>query len=269
MVIGTDIFRERFRNFVEQFTIIGGTACSILFDEADLEFRSTRDFDIVLIVEALNESFARVFWDFIAEGGYEFQEKSSGTPQFYRFSRPSHENFPKMIELFSRIPDGMKLHEENRLTPIHICDEISSLSAILLNDDYYYFLRTGRSEVDSLPVLNATYLVPFKMKAWLDLTDRKNKGQAVDSKDIKKHRNDVFRLIPLLSVTDRVEVPKSIKADIDAFLNQMPNETIDLKSLGIQRRTLKSILELYSKLYVCEKKRDSRNSRNKQELNID
>jgi len=254
VVNGIDIFRQRFRNFSEQFTIIGGAACSILFDEAKLEFRSTLDFDIVLIVEALDRSFAREFWDFIAEGGYECKEKSSGTPQFYRFSKPSNEIFPKMIELFSRIPDGMKLHEDNRLTPIHISDEISSLSAILLDDDYYYFLRKGRDEVDDLPVLKAEYLVPFKMKAWLDLTDRKNKGQAIDSKNIRKHRNDVFRIVPLIGVTERVEVPKSIKADIDAFLSKMPTETIDLKSLGIQRRTLESIIELYSNLYVFEAK---------------
>ncbi|HKM06726.1 MAG TPA: hypothetical protein VJ869_07020 [Sphaerochaeta sp.] len=220
-----------------------------------MEFRSTRDFDIVLIVEALNESFAREFWDSIAEGGYELYEKSSGTPQFYRFSQPSNANYPKMIELFSRVPDGMKLHEDNRLTPIHISDEISSLSAILLDDDYYSFLRAGRDEVDDLPVLKAEYLVPFKMKAWLDLTDRKNKGQAIDSKDIKKHRNDVFRIVPLISIAERVAVPKSIKADIDAPLSKMPSETIDLKNLGIQRRTLESIIELYSNLYVCGDKK--------------
>ena len=37
-----------------------------------------------------------------------------------------------------------------------------------------------------------------KAKAWLDLTERKNAGENVDSKNIRKHKNDVFRLTALL-----------------------------------------------------------------------
>jgi hypothetical protein len=251
MVGGFETFRQRFLEFSDQFTIIGGTACSILFDEVDLEFRTTHDFDIVLIVEALNESFVREFWNFISEGGYEFREKTSGTPQFYRFSRPSVETFPKMIELFSRIPDGVKLIEDRQCTPVHISDEISSLSAILLDDEYYNFLMSGRDLVGGLPVLKAASLVPFKMKAWLDLTDRRDKGQSIDSRDIRKHRNDVFRIVPLLNVAERIKVTSAIKADIDTFLTKMPNETINLKDLGVQNRTLNSIIDLYANLYMC------------------
>lgn len=32
------------------------------------------------------------------------------------------------------------------------------------------------------------------MKAWLDLSERKAAGEDIDSKNIKKHKNDVFRL---------------------------------------------------------------------------
>ena len=48
-------------------------------------------------------------------------------------------------------------------------DEISSLSAILLNEAYYELLKTGQMMVDSIPVLSPTCLIPFKAKAWLDL----------------------------------------------------------------------------------------------------
>ena len=73
-------------------------------------------------------------------------------------------------------------------------DEISSLSAILLNDEYYAFLRKGRIRLSGITVLDAPYLIPFKAKAWLDLSDKKNLGIHVNSRDIKKHKNDVFRL---------------------------------------------------------------------------
>ena len=39
-----------------------------------------------------------------------------------------------MIELFCR--SDFKLKDAKGITPIHIDDEVSSLSAILLNDDY-------------------------------------------------------------------------------------------------------------------------------------
>ena len=54
-------------------------------------------------------------------------------------------------------------------------------------------------------VLAAVYLIPFKVKAWLDLAKRKAHGEQVDSKDIRKHRNAVLRLTigPCLLTCDR------------------------------------------------------------------
>lgn len=50
--------------------------------------------DLVLLVEALTPEFGQVFWDFVKEGGYENRQKSSGKPQFYRFSKPEDPAFP-------------------------------------------------------------------------------------------------------------------------------------------------------------------------------
>ena len=47
-----------------------------------------------------------------------------------------------MIELFCR--SDFKLKNAKGITPIHIDDEVSSLSAILLNDDYYKALLNGK-----------------------------------------------------------------------------------------------------------------------------
>ena len=89
------------------------------------------------------------------------------------------------------------------LTPLPIDDEISSLSAILLNEAYYELLKTGQLMVDGIPVLSPTCLIPFKAKAWLDLKERKLNGEQVDSKNIKKHKNDVFRLSQLITANTR------------------------------------------------------------------
>ena len=104
-----------------------------------------------------------------------------------------------MIEIFSKNPDFIILEDDAVLTPLLIDDEISSLSAILLNEAYYELLKTGQKRVDGIPVLSPTCLIPFKAKAWLGLKERKLNGDQVDSKNIKKHKNDVCRLAQLIT----------------------------------------------------------------------
>ena len=57
-----------------------------------------------------------------------------------------------MIELFARTENI--LESETVLTPIHIDDGVSSLSAILLNDAYYQILLEGRNVIDGVSVLS-------------------------------------------------------------------------------------------------------------------
>ena len=51
-----------------------------------------------------------------------------------------------MIEIFSRNPDFIILEDDAVLTPLLIDDEISSLSAILLNEAYYELLKIRTKE---------------------------------------------------------------------------------------------------------------------------
>lgn len=80
---------------------------------------------------------------------------------FYRFTE-GRVGYPTMIELFSRKP-AYPLEIEEGIIPIHIDDDTSSLSAILLNDDFYKFMMSGRRVVDGIGVLGAEQLIPFKM----------------------------------------------------------------------------------------------------------
>lgn len=52
MVKGLDTFRNHFAGYEEQYVLIGGAACDIVFESNDASFRATRDLDMVLIVEA-------------------------------------------------------------------------------------------------------------------------------------------------------------------------------------------------------------------------
>ena len=168
--------------------------------------------------------------------------------QFYRFTSPKSKEYPYMIEIFSRNPDFIILEDDAVLTPLPIDDEISSLSAILLNEAYYELLKTGQMMVDGIPVLSPTCLIPFKAKAWLDLKERKLNGEQVDSKNIKKHKNDVFRLAQLITANTRQVLSSEIAEDMKKFLSEIADETVDLKSLGIRGTDKQKIIDM---LYLC------------------
>ena len=53
MVTGIDKFREYFAGHEDQYAIIGGAACDLLLDAAGIQFRVTKDIDMVLCVEVV------------------------------------------------------------------------------------------------------------------------------------------------------------------------------------------------------------------------
>ena len=216
MVNGFTKFKEKFQGFENQYVIIGGTACDLIMENEELPFRATKDVDIVLIVESITAEFGRQFWEYVKEAGYEHLNKSTGNAQFYRFTSPKSKEYPYMIEIFSRNPDFIILEDDAVLTPLPIDDEISSLSAILLNEAYYELLKTGQ--------------------------------MMVDSKNIKKHKNDVFRLAQLITANTRQVLSSEIAEDMKKFLSEIADETVDLKSLGIRGTDKKKMTEM---LYRC------------------
>lgn len=246
---GIDKFRERFAGHDGEYVLIGGGACDLLFGEAGQDFRATRDLDLVLLVEALTPEFGRVFWDFIREGGYENRQKSSGQPQFYRFSKPKDPNFPAMLELFART--DINLRDGNLgLMPLHIDDEVSSLSAILLDEEYYKLLVENRVSADSIAVLSAEGLIPFKAKAWLDLSAKRADGQTVDEKSVKKHRNDVCRLATLLTGNEHPAMSEVIRADMRRFMEAYESHPVDPKALNIKGVSAQQIVRVLKDVYL-------------------
>lgn len=253
MVKGLDLFREHFKDCQDSYILIGGVACDLVMEEAGLEFRPTKDLDIVLCAEALDTAFIEKFWTFVKAGAYENQNRSTGGKQFYRFEKPATDGYPFMLELFSRVPDQLSIPEDCHLTPIPADGEVSSLSAILLDDDYYQCIEKGKVVIDDVPVLGVDFILPFKARAWLDLTGRKKEDHRVDRRKINKHRNDIFRLYPLLSPEQRVDMADSIKNDLRVFIEAMPAEQgLDIKNYGIKNSTLDEVLENLKQIYQLE-----------------
>ncbi len=210
MVRGIDRFRDYFKDHTDKYVMIGGTACDIAMSQMGLDFRATKDLDIVLVVEAVDAKFGHLFWEFVKKGQYRNKQKSTGKALFYRFDSPKDDTLPYMLELFAREPDILELSPDSHLTPIPIDEQISSLSAILLDDEYYDFIVRNKSVADGLPLILQEYLIPLKAKAYLDLWQIKNNGGSIDSKDLKKHKNDVFRLYQILSGDVRVALPGAV-----------------------------------------------------------
>jgi len=249
VVKGIDVFRKHFERFDAAFVLIGGTASTLLLDEAGLVFRATKDVDLILYVEALSEEFVKAFWEFVKEGGYDNLQQSTGKKLFYRFHRPKNKAYPEMIELFSRKPEAIGIPHGSRLTPIPVDEEIASLSAILLEDSYYALAQDGRRVIDGLPVLDAEHLIPFKAKAWLDLSRRRDDGESIDDRDIRKHRNDVFRLYQIISPEARIDPPSGVAEDLREFLDAMEENGPDLHQLGIRGFTLAEALSGMREVY--------------------
>lgn len=247
MVKGIERFREYFRGFTDQYVLIGGAACDISFESNNADFRATRDLDVVLIVEALTKEFGKRFWEFIRDGGYQNRAKSSGATQFYRFDKPSQEGFPLMIELFART--DYLLEGGGELTSIHIDDSVSSLSAILLNDAYYQTLLRGRDIIDGFSVLKHSWLIPFKAKAWLDLNARNQRGEHVDSRNLKKHRNDIIRMTAEL-ILERCELPDEVRDDMADFIEAMNVSDQEIKNLKLRGVRAEDIRQLLVDTYL-------------------
>lgn len=225
MVKGLDRFKESFLEESDQYVLIGGIAAMHWLEKASLQARATKDLDIVLLVEARRTGFQQKFWDFVQAGGYENRQKSTGDRIYYRFSHPREDDYPYMLELFSRKPDDLDLTGAPEIIPIPGDDDVSSLSAILMDDAYYRIVRDNVQEDDGLPMLKPAGLILLKARAWLDLTERKERGDKVDSTDIKKHRTDVFRLSQLLTPAEPVSVPGSVHADLHRFLDRFPEDS--------------------------------------------
>ena len=108
------------------------------------------------------------------------------------------------------------------VVPVFVDSDHHSLSAILLQEDYYNLIRTHQYDREGLRVANATALIPLKAYAWLDLSRRKAEGERIDSKNISKHRSDVFRLAATLPGEPGPELPAPVLSDLRRFLEAFP-----------------------------------------------
>ena len=223
-------FVRHFADFRDQFVVIGGCACHELFADEALPFRVTRDIDFVLIVLSLTDEFYKAFWEYVVAGEYDIyrekpkDESRPGRQYLYRFLNAKSSAYPEQLEMLTGIRDLP--HPEGRVIRHFDPDGgASGLSAIIMDADYYDLIQSHRTASEKgLPTVTADVLLLLKMKAYLNLLKEKQAGRIVRSKDLLKHRNDVYHLATLLDGTFSTALPDAVLADLRSFLSLFASE---------------------------------------------
>ena len=73
----------------------------------------------------------------------------------------------------------------------------------------------------------------------------------MDSKNIRKHKNDIFRLAMLLDENQGPisDIPVLIKRDMQVFCERILKEDVDLKSLNIHEFKKESVVNQLRNIY--------------------
>lgn len=224
---GIKKFREAFESYSENYVIIGGTACDLVMTGTVVRPRATHDIDMIVIVEKITIPFAEQFWQFIREGGYrpEKRKQTDGdTPQYelYRFIN-GKPGYPPMIELLAKHPDILGEPKGLVIEPLPVDEFASSLSAIIMNDDFYHFTIDHSRLTDGIRHADSAALIALKARAYLNLLQDKANGKQVNSRDIKKHRSDVLKNAIIIEEQEIV-APDSIVACIKEFVASIRKE---------------------------------------------
>jgi hypothetical protein len=256
MVKGLDKFKEHFAGFADNYVIIGGTACDIALRDTDMRPRATDDIDMILVIEKITPAFGQNFWDFIAAGNYKNLQRKRGdkepVTELFRFINPI-EGYPIQIELLSKYPDILSVPSGFHLTPIPIGEEILSLSAILMDEELYHHTIESSIISDGIRVTNPLSLLCLKVKAFLNLTEEKKTNLSIRSGDIKKHRDDIFKLLamridPLTPIILSYTMKECLRNFIITIEQSLPNQSLQ-NSLQRTDFDIRGFLEIMKEIF--------------------
>ena len=251
---GLEKFREAFAEFSDNYVVIGGTACDIAMTGTVVRPRATHDIDMIVIVENMTEAFGERFWQFVREDSYR-PEKRKQKYELYRFL-DGKEGYPEMIELLSRHSDIFGEPHGIIIEPLPIGEDVSSLSAIIMDDDFYNFTIAHSKLTNGIRHADSTALIALKAKAYMNLIADKQAGKHVNSKDIRKHRSDVLKNVVIMEETE-IEAPDSIIACVNEFVDTIKENWTELSdslaaSLGQDKEFVTALLDQLKELFVAK-----------------
>ena len=255
---GLEKFKEAFEAFADNYVIIGGTACSIVMTGTAVRPRATHDIDMIVVVEKMTPDFAARFWQFVREAGYRPERRKSVEGQapkyeLYRFL-DGNPGYPEMIELLSRHPDILGEPQGFLIEPLPVDADISSLSAIIMDDDFYHFTINHSSVTDGIRHADPAALIALKSRAYLNLLREKAEGRHVNSHDIKKHRSDVLKIVAIME-DEPVPAPNVIVTSVKEFVASIRNDWAILgpslsNALGQDETFVETLVDTLDNLFI-------------------
>lgn len=257
---GLEKFREAFAEFSDNYIVIGGTACDIAMTGTVVRPRATHDIDMIVIAENITEAFGKRLWQFVQEGGYRPEKRKhvEGEPPKYELYRflDGKAGYPEMIELLSRHPNVLGEPKGLVIEPLPLGDDTSSMSAIIMDDDFYHFTIEHSRLTDGIRHADPVALVALKAKAYLNLVADRRNGKHVNSKDIRKHRSDVLKNLVIIEESV-VEAPESIVSCINEFAHSLQDNWSELAdslaaSLGQDKEFVTELLNQLNELFVIK-----------------
>ncbi len=80
-------------------------------------------------------------------------------------------------------------------------------------------MLNGRKNKHGLPSwVGEDRLIPLKALAWMEMNERVQRGETIDSKKINKHLSDVVQLSALLQPNQVIALPNKITANLQIFV---------------------------------------------------
>lgn len=111
---------------------------------------------------------------------------------------------------------------DQRIIPIDAEEGLYSLSAIMLDPEYFEMIKQNVEKSTIAPCTNTQATIMLKMSAFRDLKERN------DDK-YKKHRRDIFKLSFLLTGEEKISLLGRMKEDFDAFIEHVETQ-LDAKA---------------------------------------
>ena len=198
-------------------------------------------------------------WQFVEEGNFKagkrVNKQGVNVYALYRFTLQDDSlDYPKKIEILSRHSELLGEPSGFHIEPIPTDEDRHSLSAIIMDDDYYDFTIHQAEEKDGLMIANNYALIVLKMHAYLNLLAERAAGKKVNSDDIKKHRSDVLKLVAAGIYPEPLKVNPKFLSVLDSFTNEVQQHKQSLKdALGVTTEQIDAFLDvLHNEIFAAE-----------------
>jgi len=153
-----------------------------------------------------------------------------------------------MLEFFASAEVNFDLYPEQHIIPMSSSEGVESLSAILLDEEYYSVIKKNAVVSGGINILNPVALIPLKAKAYLEIKER-----IEDSKNWKKHRGDIINLaVTFMDGKKKEKLGGKVKEHFLEFMKHLKQEMTNdvIKGACNQKIPAEKIVALLEKTFL-------------------